>query len=206
MGKWYIVRHGKTAWNIAGRIQGQSDMPLSPLGYEQARMLGIRLQQVKLAAAYCSDLSRAVQTAETVLQGHGIPVQRATDLREFAYGPWEGLSFQEAQRDFPVEYAEFIRMSVTFAPPGAETAIEVTERARRFRDGLLATHGPADDLLIVGHSGSLKGLLVTALGLPVEAFWRFRLVPASLSIVTIHDPGATLDLWNDTSHLEGLDG
>lgn len=206
MGRWYLVRHGKTAWNAEGRIQGQSDTPLSKLGAEQARRLAARLASVDFAAAYSSDLSRALETATIALQGRAIPIVPVPELREISYGLWEGLTSTEAGRRFAAEYAEMMRMSTGSAMPGGESPAQVIERTRRVRDRLLAAHGHDGDLLIVGHSGSIKGLLVALLDLPVEAFWRFRLLPSSISIVGVHNPGATLDGWNDTAHLEGLDG
>ena len=65
--KWLIVRHGETDWNWAGRIQGQSDTPLNERGRGQARALGAALREVPIDAAYCSDLARARETAELVL-------------------------------------------------------------------------------------------------------------------------------------------
>ena len=61
MGIIYITRHGETEWNVAGRIQGHTDVPLSERGQEQARMLARRLSNVPIDAVYSSDLARAAK-------------------------------------------------------------------------------------------------------------------------------------------------
>ena len=91
-----------------------------------------------------------------------------------------------------------------FAAPGGESILDLIQRVRKLQERLVSVH-PADDVLVVGHSGSLLSLLVGLLGLPPEAVWRFHAYRASISIVTLHSQRAVLDLWSDTSHLEGLD-
>ncbi len=74
-------------------------------------------------------------------------------------------------------------------------------RVDRARKRIGKAHGVDDDLLIVAHSGSVRGLLIGLLDLPVEVFWRFRPRPGSLSIVAVSETAAVAELWNDTSHL-----
>ncbi|MGZ5146043.1 MAG: histidine phosphatase family protein, partial [Burkholderiales bacterium] len=57
-----LIRHGETLWNQQGRMQGQHDSPLTPVGLQQARQLAGRLRKVPFAALYSSDLGRAHQT------------------------------------------------------------------------------------------------------------------------------------------------
>ena len=205
MAKWHLVRHARTAWNSEGRVQGHTDTPLDSTGRAQAERLAKKLASIPFAAAYASDLARATETARAVLQGRTTPLEATPELREIHYGQWEGLTYQEVEAGFHVEYADLLRASVDFTPPGGESVTHLIARTSKLRDQLVAAH-PDDDLLVVGHSGSIRGLLLSLLGLPPDAFWRFRLVPASFSIVTLHNPGVTLESWGDTSHLEGLDG
>ena len=206
MGRWYLVRHAMTQWNREGRVQGHAGPPLDEPALAQASRVAESLREVEFAAAYCSDLPRATQTAEVILEGRNIEPRPAPELREFAYGAWEGLTHSEVQERYPDQFADSMRASIDFAAPGGESARDVLGRTLGLRDRLVATHAVGEELLLVGHSGSLKGMLVALLGLDPKHFWRFRLVPGSISIVSVHGADATLDLWNDTSHLEGLDG
>ena len=77
----FVVRHGKTAWNRAGRIQGHTDIPLLPEGEEQARLLADKLRHIKFDAAYSSDLIRAKQTA-SIIASEKLDVLTTPKLRE----------------------------------------------------------------------------------------------------------------------------
>ena len=202
MGKWYVVRHGITEWNANGRNQGQSDTSLSAQGIRQAMSLGRRLADTPLHAAYVSDLSRARETAQGILAERDTPVTPMSELREASYGAWEGLTFRQIEEEYPKEFHQLMNRTLDFAPPDGESAAQVMERVREARDRIAAAHSLDEDILVVGHSGSVSPLVVILLGLPVETVFRFRALPCSLSIVTVHENGATLDLWNDTSHVE----
>ncbi|MCI0768672.1 MAG: histidine phosphatase family protein [Chloroflexi bacterium] len=201
MGKWYLVRHGETAWNREGRVQGHTDKTLGEAGLVQAERVAARLATVSFAAAYCSDLKRTVETAEAVLRGRGVPLRQMAELREADHGEWEGLTYREVQDRYPERFAQFMSMQGDISAPGGESAADVLKRACIARDRLIAAH-PDDDLLVVAHSGSLRALVVALLDLPLEASWRFRIEPCSVSIVSMHRRGATLELWNDVTHLE----
>ena len=202
---WYLVRHGETEWNRTRRIQGQSDIPLNERGRAQAGRLGGRLAGTAFSAVYASDLARTMETAWLVCGESGVPITGVPALREFAYGEWEGLTFAEAEALDPAGFAErMMRQSAAHAPPGGESSREVIERVRGFHDRVRAVHGSGEQVLVVGHGGSLLALLICLLDLPVESHSRFRLDTASLSVVRTFGDSGVLELWNDTSHLTAL--
>lgn len=207
MGRWFLVRHAQTEWNAEGRAQGHSEVGLSGAGQRQAQQVALRLASVPLAAAYSSDLSQALTTAKYGLQGRGVPLRAAPELRELAYGVWEGMTYREIQAQYPDLYAQLLTAGTAFAPPGGESVQHLVRRVDSLVSRVSAAHaGDEENILVVGHGGSLRALIVVLLGLPVSAFWRFQVFPASLSIVSLYPDGATLDLWNDTSHLEAQHG
>ena len=85
-----IVRHGETIYNAQRRFTGQSDVPLNPLGERQAAALVERLATEHLDAIVTSDLERTRVTAKAIAHNHGLPLQEDIDLRELAFGEWEG--------------------------------------------------------------------------------------------------------------------
>ncbi len=90
-----VVRHGETLYNVQSRYTGQSDIPLSALGEQQAAALGKRLAAEPLAAIAASDLQRARVTAQAIARYHKLPVQEDVDLREISFGTWEGATYDE---------------------------------------------------------------------------------------------------------------
>ena len=84
--KIYLVRHGETDWNQAGRLQGQTDIALNAQGLEQAREAAERLKEVPFEIAFCSPLIRAKRTAETIIGDRKITL--TTDERA-TFPPWE---------------------------------------------------------------------------------------------------------------------
>jgi broad specificity phosphatase PhoE len=199
MTEWLLVRHGETSWNSEGRVQGQTATSLNEKGLRQAEALRIRLAERKIQAVYASDLPRVVETARVILQGRYIPLFLCPELRELSYGRWEGLTYTEVQAQDPMRYREFLQGDPSFVPPQGESIQSLMLRISRFASQVKATH-PQGTLLIVGHGGSLRALLLCLLELPVSAFWRLRLDPGSLSLVEVYSEGAVLGLLNDVSH------
>lgn len=207
MGNWYLVRHGETEWNRNGRIQGHKDIPLSDHGRRQIRVLARRLSGCRFSAAYASDLSRAVESAQVIVGRCGVPVEANPDLREFSYGKWEGLTSEEAEARDPQEYARRMALHAdTFAAPGGEDTRQVLERVRRFHERVVARHQSSEDVLVVAHAGSIRALLVCFLGLEDDWFWRFKVDCGSLSIVSSHPGGGVLELLNEVPSITSEEG
>ena len=203
MGRWFIVRHGETEWNILGRIQGHSDVPLSQNGRDQAHTVARRLAQAPVDVAYCSDLSRASETARIILGDRNIPLHAIPELRERYYGVFEGLTLEERRGQYPEMFTASLVKDLDFAPKGGESARATCARMTNFIAGLRARH-PEETVLIVGHGGSLKAAIIALMELPLEANWRFAMSNCSLSVFDTYTDNAVLRLYNDTSHLDGL--
>ncbi len=202
MVRWLLVRHGETAWNAEGRVQGQTDTPMSERGRKQAEALGERLAGQKIDAAYASDLVRAWETARLALKGCSLEPQPAPLLRERSWGEWEGMTFAEVRKRFPDRYAA-LRDSVDVSPPGGESVLDLMYRTSDFVKGLEGLHGREDTLLVVGHGGCLNALLMNLLELPPSAAVRFSLRSASLTLVEPLVWGRAMRLFGDISHWEG---
>jgi len=203
MATLYIVRHGETEWNAAGRIQGHTDVTLSEKGRRQAGTLAQRLAEVPFHAAYASDLRRASETAQIIVGQRDIPLVTTPQLREYHKGVFEGLTNAEIERRYPEQFAASVVNDLDFAPRGGESIRQTTSRLAAFVAGLRERH-PEDNLLVVGHGGSLRSAVVALLELPLEANWKFVMGNCALSIVETYSDNAVLRLYNDRSHLDGL--
>ena len=143
-----LVRHGETDWNADGRLQGQTDRPLSDFGRRQARELADALLDEQLAAIYTSDLARARETAEIVGERLGLAVALDDDLREKDWGTWEGLTAVERDR-------------VEFVGESTEAHSERTLQALR----RIAERHPGRRVLVVTHGGSVRRVQTATLGM-----------------------------------------
>lgn len=164
----YYIRHGETAWNAEGRLQGTQDIPLNELGRRQAAHAGTILAGLlardgrdKREIAYvASPLGRARSTMDRVREELGLPSgQYATDdrLREIGYGEWEGSTLAQMQSKDPDFYAKRLTQKWTISSPGGETYASVQLRMRDWYDSLKA------DTVAVAHGGTCRALMV-ALG------------------------------------------
>ncbi|MCW2671411.1 MAG: Phosphoglycerate mutase [Frankiales bacterium] len=165
-----LLRHGRTAHNADGRIQGQLDTPLDELGLMQADALGTVFSSDPPAAVVSSDLLRAQATAEAVCDHVGLPLVLDTRLRETHFGQWQGLTGDEVQASWPEEFEAWRRHEGN--PVGGETPAEVGDRALAAALDHLIDDGT---LLLVTHGGTARALVGRLTELPVE-HWR-RLAP-----------------------------
>ena len=205
MGRLLIVRHGETEWNAEGRIQGHTDVSLSEKGRHQARAVAHRLADTPVDLAYCSDLSRACETAQIILRERNIPLHLTRQLREYHKGVFEGLTPVQMKTQHPETYAASLIPDLDFAPTGGESIRQTSARMAGLIAHIRERH-QTETALIVGHGGSLRAVIVSLLGLPLEATWRFVMGNCALSIVDTYPDNSVLRLYNDTSHLDRLAG
>jgi probable phosphoglycerate mutase len=196
-----LVRHGATAHSADKRFSGRNDLPLNDLGAGQAAALARRAASFGAAAAVVSSpLVRTVQTATAIADALALPLRTVDDLAECDFGEWEGLTFAEVRAAHGAALAAWTG-SPDVAPPGGESFAAVGARVTRARDAMLTTHA-GTTVVVVTHVTPIKLLVQAALGAPPAAMFRLFLDTASVSIVDYSgDGGATLRLFNDTSHL-----
>ncbi len=136
-----LIRHGTTAWNAAGRIQGRRDVPLSDAGRAQVR--GWRLPHgFAQAACMASPLRRALETA--ALLGFDQPAIDGR-LAEMDWGEFEGRTLTELRAELGPAMRELEDSGLDFRPPGGESPREVAGRlgaCLRSLAGDRARHGP----------------------------------------------------------------
>jgi probable phosphoglycerate mutase len=101
----FLVRHGETEWNSAGRFQGAKDSPLTPRGREQAHATGRTLAaMISVQAplrAYVSPLGRTRETASLISQHVKLDVEIEPRIAEVSLGCWDGMSMFEIDTEFP---------------------------------------------------------------------------------------------------------
>ena len=154
----YLVRHGQTPYNAEHRLQGQTDIPLSEVGREQARLLGERLKAegARFDALYCSRLMRARETAGIIGSYIGLEPVVIEGVEEIDLGLFENHSFEECAVLYPLAYADFKEKGNLSNAHGGESSYEVLNRARK---ALLALpEAKKGSALVVSH-GAVIGFI-----------------------------------------------
>jgi len=185
----YLVRHGETAWSIAGRHTGLTDVPLTPNGERNARRLGGRLAGVHFAKVLTSPLQRAHRTCE--LAGFGAAAEVDRDLVEWNYGEYEGQTTDAIHAERP-DWQLF-----RDGCPGGESALDVGVRADRVIGRARAVEA---NVLLFSSGHMLRVLAARWLGLAPANGRYFLLGTAGLSALGYeHDLSQpVIRLWNET--------
>ena len=158
----YVVRHGETDANRQGVFQGRVDSRLLPSGFELARQTGAALAGVRFDAAFSSPLSRAMDTARTLLDASGnaaAPLRVDERLVEISMGAFEGKRFRPGESEVDAQAARmFFEDPFAFAGfPGGEDVSAVLARTRDFLDGLVRQD--YGTVLVSTHGFALRALL-----------------------------------------------
>ena len=207
MTKVYLIRHGKTEWNLESRYQGaHGDSPLLATSYQEINLLADSLRDVRFAHAYASPLKRARVTAQKLLDRLEQPVRLTIDSRlmEFNLGNMEGMHFADVAekwpealhnfRHHPDQYDERVTGSESFAQVITRVGSAIKEYCRL---------NPAANILVVSHGAALNATINALIGTPLPHLKdRGGLSNTSTTILSTSDAEHfELECWNDTSYL-----
>ena len=152
-----VLRHGATSWNLARRIQGRADPPLSPEGRAEVAAWSLPPGSLDLPC-WVSPLQRARETA--LVLGFVEPVV-AAELIEMDWGDFEGQTLAQLRAELGATLAANEALGLDFRPPGGESPREVGERLRPW---LASLAGPSGAAVVVTHKGVRRALLALATG------------------------------------------
>ncbi|MEK6528449.1 MAG: histidine phosphatase family protein [Nitrospirota bacterium] len=161
--KLYLIRHGETEGADAKRYKGHIDVPLSEKGIKQMKRVAKYIVQNSsnssnqklnppsppfskgglggfLNAVYCSDLTRAVISAEIIAEPHGLKPVIMPELKERNFGIWEGMSFDEIRVKYPEEFEAWANNPLQHSPMGGESTVEVRDRVIGALGEILKNH------------------------------------------------------------------
>lgn len=208
MTKVYLIRHGKTEWNLQSRYQGANgDSPLLKQSYREIELLADSLQGVAFAHAYTSPLKRAQFTSWALLNhlNQEIPLTIDSRLKEFNLGKMEGMFFADVAaqwpevmdnfRHHPDKYDENLVGGESFAEVIARFKAAITEYCRQYPDA---------NILIISHGAALNAAINALIGTPLAHLKdRGGLSNTSTTIISTNDgEHFALEKWNDTSYLK----
>jgi broad specificity phosphatase PhoE len=205
-----LVRHGRTASNAAGRIQGRADVPLDPTGMDEAHAVARALRRFGASALYTSPLSRARTTAEIIGRELGLAAQTRDDLTEYEFGLMSERNLEDLGAVNPRLYAELDawldagRDDPMLRPeiPGAEQLDSFAARIAAFWTHVEASHR-GGTAIAVTHGGVLRGMFSLAAGGDLRRHSPFWADNCSISVLDFYHGAVVVRLFNDIGHLAG---
>ncbi len=211
----WLLRHAESTGNRDGKLQGQEDLPLSPLGHRQARALADRLakanRKVPFTALYASDLTRARETADSIGMGCDLRAQLDRRLREIDVGTWSGLTQEQIAVRFPGEWAAWRTRDPRMRRGGGESYVDARERIAPALAEFGERHA-GGRVLIVTHGGVLRAWIADLMGIPLERMWHLAIGNTSLTRVRPYEVAVGGDAphlgrilcLNDCTHAEDI--
>ncbi len=150
----YLIRHGQSAGNAAGRFGGHSPTPLSELGKRQADATAKFLAKEKIHAIYSSDLFRAVETARPLAELLDLPIIQTPAFRERHVGVLEGLTFNESKEQYPKDYYALINRNIQHVITKGESYRQLLRRATAELREIFNTH-QGESIAVYSHTGAI---------------------------------------------------
>lgn len=179
-----LIRHGEPAGGL--RIRGQTDDPLTELGWEQMRVT--LTPHGPWEGVVSSPLLRCRAFAEAVSAQFGVALRIDPRLKEIGFGEWEGRSHHELTAEEPDRLLRFWMDPKRYAPTGAEPVEEFAERVAAAFDDLVTLYG-GQRVLVVCHAGTIRMTLSRVLGFPPAHAFRIKVPYAGLTQLQVEHRG-----------------
>lgn len=199
----YFLRHGQTSSSRDNVFCGSGLNPdLTPEGTQMAQQFADFYGDLSWQAVYASSLVRAQQTAAPISEKVGLEVRTRDDLKEIAYGAWEGKTVAQVDEAFHDAHIEWTADPAWNAPTGGETAIVIARRGLQVVEEIRADVGDGN-VLIVSHKATIRILLCALLGIDVGRY-RFRMgcPVGSISIIAFDEHGPLMKTLANREHLD----
>jgi broad specificity phosphatase PhoE len=198
-----MVRHGQTAANAAGILQGQINTELDTTGIMQAECAAAALAETKFDLIFSSDLQRAMHTAQIIGQKLQQPVIPMPELREWDLGNLQGRQVSELQQQYSHILEAFKYDGENFDVPGGERRSEFYARLAECLDHMASEYA-GKHLLLVTHAGPMRAVFRHIVGTTRAGVMLPSTVNASISTFCCRDGEWQLRSWNVTDHLAAI--
>ena len=152
-----LVRHGQSEANLQDLFAGHSGYSLTPLGREQAARTAEYIKKTyPVDAVFSSDLPRAFQTAEYTARAFDLPITTDAQFREIFAGKWEGVQFDQLEREYAEEFAVWTKDIGKARCTGGESVAEVIDRVY---NGVLGLADKGKCIVVATHATPLRSVL-----------------------------------------------
>lgn len=201
MTRLYIIRHAEAEGNLYRRIHGWYNSHITDNGMRQIAALEHRFQDIRIDAAYASDLIRTQTTAQAIVRPKGLELHTDPDLREIGMGVYEERTFGDVAYHEPDKMRLFGVRSPDWNPPGGETFQQVCDRITRAVFRIAAAH-PGQTVAIFSHGAAIRCLQSALRGKhPCDTPELGNCENTAVTCLDIEDGRASIVFENDASHL-----
>ena len=200
MTRLLLVRHARSFWNAAGRIQGQVDIDLDDTGLQQAERIADRLIDEPIVAIYSSPLQRAKATAELIAAKFNLPISLDARLMEYNFGVVSGLTWDDVVENHPELAQRWLEDPWAVPVEGSEGRVNFAARVTSAMQDI-ATRHPDRQVAVVAHGGTFGVYLAAMLGLDLNQRHPFHFGNTSLSLVEVNDSVFHIHYLNCLCHL-----
>lgn len=197
-----LIRHGETTWNAQRRLQGHTDTPLNARGQAQARQMAQALKNTKLSfdMLYCSDLTRARDTADAIVQLFGMAAKPNSAFRERHFGALQGLTIEQAPVEQPDLWRAHLARELDHDLGGGESILQFAARVESALEMIRIQHS-GKTILVVSHGGTLDMMYRIASKQALDTERMISVPNASLNWILHNDHGWSVERWGDNDHL-----
>lgn len=195
-----FIRHGETDWNVARRIQGQTDVPLNETGVRQAMAMAFNAAHHEFQAIYSSDLERARVTAEKLAERRGLQIHLLPQLRERNFGMFEGITAAEGAQRYPEAHAKYLARDTAYDFESGESMHVFAARVEDAVHAMTRQHA-GQVIAAVTHAGVLDILYRKTTGRPLHTPRDFSIPNCALNWFRFDAQGWHLEAWDDHHYL-----
>ena len=200
MSRILLVRHGHVEGMSPERFRGRREVDLSELGTRQAQATAQRIaREWHPVAIYTSPLRRCLQTAGAIGAACGLSASVLDDLNDVHYGDWEWHTHEEVRARWPELFECWFSAPQLVRFPQGESLQDLVARMANVLRLVRERHAD-QTVVVVGHSGGNRALLLQALDQPLSAYWRLGQDPCSVSDIELHAHSATVRRLNEISY------
>ncbi|WP_026569001.1 MULTISPECIES: histidine phosphatase family protein [Sediminibacillus] len=183
-----LVRHGETDWNLQGRLQGETNIPLNETGIQQAKECRDYFKDMHMDRIITTPLIRAQKTAEIINENWQKPIEIMEAFKERSFGEAEGMPMEERNRLYPNRNY-----------PGQEPLDAFRERVMKGIEEVSKKY-MEEELLLVAHGGVINVILSTVSNGKIGT-GKTKLINACISNIELLKEGWKVHNYNQIDHL-----
>lgn len=187
--KIVFIRHGQTDYNEKKAFYGSTDVSINETGKKQARIIHNKVKKYRLNNIYTSEMSRTIETAKIIFPI--AKVQKKKFLNELGFGMWEGMTADEIQENFPLEWISWLNNPFEYTPPGASSFKSHKEKVILGFKKIIADN---ENIAFVIHLGTIRILLNYIF--PEVDFWDIYLEQENIIVIEYSEGIFKKEKWD----------